>query len=98
MDILVSSPFLAKYSQPRRVATRLLQELAALRRQLPMVRIHDPARFQFDTPDGGKSLLDLFEGRKQLTLYHFMLGPHGLGVREASIPRTMVSRSESYRY
>lgn len=76
MDILVSSPFLAKYSQPRRVATRLLQELAALRRQLPMVRIHDPARFQFDTPDGGKSLLDLFEGRKQLTLYHFMLGPH----------------------
>ena len=40
-----------------------------------MVRIHDPARFLFDTPDGAKSLLDLFDGRKQLIMYHFMLGP-----------------------
>lgn len=40
-----------------------------------MVRVRDPARFQFDTPDGAKNLLDLFDGRKQLILYHFMLGP-----------------------
>lgn len=40
-----------------------------------MVRIQDPGRFQFDTPDGVKSLRDLFEGHKQLILYHFMLGP-----------------------
>ena len=40
-----------------------------------MVHIYDPARFQFDTPDGVKNLLDLFDGRKQLILYHFMLGP-----------------------
>lgn len=40
-----------------------------------MVRVHDPAQFQFDTPDGVKSLLDLFDGHKQLILYHFMLGP-----------------------
>lgn len=46
-----------------------------MRRELPMVRIHDPTRFQFDTPDGVKSLLDLFDGRKQLILYHFMLAP-----------------------
>ncbi|KAF7175518.1 hypothetical protein CNMCM7691_008619 [Aspergillus felis] len=59
-----------------KAATHLLQELAVQRRQLPMVRIHDPARFQFDTPDGVKTLLDLFDGRKQLILYHFMLGPH----------------------
>lgn len=39
------------------------------------MRIRDPGRFQFDTPSGVKSLLDLFEGRKQLILYHFMLGP-----------------------
>ncbi|GFF30066.1 hypothetical protein IFM61606_10471 [Aspergillus udagawae] len=62
--------------QQEKAATHLLQELAVSRRQLPMVRIHEPARFQFDTPDGVKTLLDLFDGRKQLILYHFMLGPH----------------------
>ncbi|KAL4861217.1 hypothetical protein BDV12DRAFT_208263 [Aspergillus spectabilis] len=59
-----------------KAATRLLQDLAASRRELPMVRIHEPARFVFDTPNGVRTLLDLFDGRKQLILYHFMLGPH----------------------
>jgi predicted dithiol-disulfide oxidoreductase (DUF899 family) len=38
-----------------------------------MVRIDQAERFKFATPDGEISLVDLFEGRKQLILYHFML-------------------------
>ena len=40
-----------------------------------MVKIENPTRFKFDTPDGEKSLSDLFDGRNQLIMYHFMLGP-----------------------
>jgi predicted dithiol-disulfide oxidoreductase (DUF899 family) len=41
------------------------------------VEVTDPARFKFDDPVTGqeKTLTDLFEDRKQLILYHFMLGP-----------------------
>lgn len=39
-----------------------------------MVQIENPTRFKFDTPEGEKSLSDLFDGRKQLIIYHFMLG------------------------
>jgi len=56
-------------------ATRALDALAARRRRLPMVRIDKP--YTFDTPDGEASLLDLFAGRRQLVVYHFMLGPGG---------------------
>jgi predicted dithiol-disulfide oxidoreductase (DUF899 family) len=51
-------------------ATRLLDALAARRRRLPMVRFGDG--YVFDTPDGPRSLLDLFEGRDQLLVYQFM--------------------------
>jgi predicted dithiol-disulfide oxidoreductase (DUF899 family) len=47
--------------------------LAAERRRLPMVRIEKD--YAFDGPGGEASLLDLFEGRRQLILYHFMFGP-----------------------
>ena len=47
--------------------------LAAERRRLPMVRFD--AKYQFDSADGAVSLLDLFEGRRQLIVYHFMLHP-----------------------
>jgi predicted dithiol-disulfide oxidoreductase (DUF899 family) len=40
-----------------------------------MVQISNPEQFQFDTPDGEKNLKDLFDNRKQLIIYHFMLGP-----------------------
>jgi predicted dithiol-disulfide oxidoreductase (DUF899 family) len=53
--------------------TRTLAALAAERRRLPMVRI-DKA-YVFDGPEGKASLLDLFQGRRQLLLYHFMFGP-----------------------
>ncbi|KAJ5166711.1 uncharacterized protein N7482_005492 [Penicillium canariense] len=59
-----------------KAATQLLQQLAASRRELPMVQVPNPTRFKFDTPAGEKTLVDLFDGRKQLILYHFMLAPH----------------------
>jgi predicted dithiol-disulfide oxidoreductase (DUF899 family) len=51
-------------------ATRALDALAARRRRLPMVAFD--TGYAFDTPEGTKSLLDLFEGREQLIAYQFM--------------------------
>jgi predicted dithiol-disulfide oxidoreductase (DUF899 family) len=55
-------------------ATRARDALAAKRRRLPMVRIDKG--YVFDGPDGTAGLPDLFEGRRQLLLYHFMFGPN----------------------
>jgi predicted dithiol-disulfide oxidoreductase (DUF899 family) len=55
-------------------ATRARDALAAERRKLPRVRIGK--EYTFDGPDGEARLLDLFEGRRQLILYHFMFGPN----------------------
>src|SRR5262245_23532202 len=55
-------------------ATRARDALAAERRRLPMVRLDEP--YVLDAPDGEPSLLDLFEGRRQLLLYHIMFGPN----------------------
>jgi predicted dithiol-disulfide oxidoreductase (DUF899 family) len=57
-----------------KAATRARDALAAKRRRLPLVRIDKD--YVFDGPDGEASLLDLFEGRRQLLLYHFMFGPN----------------------
>jgi predicted dithiol-disulfide oxidoreductase (DUF899 family) len=54
-------------------ATRVRAELAAERRRLPMVRI-DKA-YEFEGPDGKVSLLDLFDGRRQLIVYRFFFQP-----------------------
>ena len=53
--------------------TRLRERVNADRRRLPMVRI-DKA-YTFEGPDGAVGLLDLFEGRPQLVMHHFMYGP-----------------------
>jgi predicted dithiol-disulfide oxidoreductase (DUF899 family) len=53
--------------------TRLRDQLSAERRELPWVRV-DKA-YVFDGPDGKETLADLFGGRSQLIVYHFMLGP-----------------------
>jgi predicted dithiol-disulfide oxidoreductase (DUF899 family) len=56
-------------------ATRALDALAAERRRLPMMRM-DP--YELTAPDGATvRLADLFAGRRQLLVYHFMLGPGG---------------------
>jgi predicted dithiol-disulfide oxidoreductase (DUF899 family) len=53
--------------------TRQRDALSAARRKLPMVKI-DKA-YVFDGPNGKETLADLFDGRSQLIVYHFMLGP-----------------------
>src|SRR2546427_11461178 len=53
--------------------TRLGDELAQLRRELPWVRVEK--EYRFDTDDGEKGLVELFDGRSQLLVYHFMFGP-----------------------
>ncbi|HEX5401257.1 MAG TPA: DUF899 family protein [Pseudonocardiaceae bacterium] len=52
-----------------KAATRTLDALAARRRRLPMVPFD--GEYTFDTPDGRRSLLDLFAGRAQLVVYQF---------------------------
>jgi predicted dithiol-disulfide oxidoreductase (DUF899 family) len=53
--------------------TRARDELSRQRRKLPWVKIEK--NYMFDTPNGRKSLAELFDGRSQLIVYHFMLGP-----------------------
>src|SRR5688572_23464945 len=53
--------------------TRLHDEIARERRALPWVRIEK--EYVFDTPEGRRKLSDLFEGRRQLLVQHFMFGP-----------------------
>ena len=53
--------------------TRLGDELAVQRRELPWVQVGK--EYRFDTDDGEKSLAELFDGRSQLLVYHFMFGP-----------------------
>ena len=53
--------------------THLRDQIARERRALPWVRIDKP--YVFDAPEGTRSLADLFEGRRQLLVQHFMLGP-----------------------
>ena len=55
-------------------ATRASDALAAKRRRQPMMRVEQV--YEFDGPDGKASLLDLFEGRRQLFVYNFMFGPN----------------------
>ena len=53
--------------------TRRSDELARLRQELPWVRIDK--EYRFETDEGSASLADLFRGRSQLLVYHFMFGP-----------------------
>lgn len=53
--------------------TRMADELAHQRRELPWVEIDKD--YRFETTEGTKSLADLFDGRSQLLVYHFMFGP-----------------------
>jgi predicted dithiol-disulfide oxidoreductase (DUF899 family) len=53
--------------------TRLIDQLNAERRNLPWVKVEKP--YIFETPNGAKTLADLFDGRSQLIVYHFMFGP-----------------------
>ncbi len=54
-------------------STRRRDALSAERRKLPMVEIEK--EYVFEGPNGRTNLLDLFEGRRQLIIYHFMFDP-----------------------
>jgi predicted dithiol-disulfide oxidoreductase (DUF899 family) len=53
--------------------SRARDVLSAQRRALPMVKLDKD--YVFETPSGPRHLLDLFEGRRQLIVYHFMFDP-----------------------
>ena len=53
--------------------TRRSDELARRRQELPWVRVEK--EYRFETDEGSASLVDLFRGRSQLLVYHFMFGP-----------------------
>src|SRR5215203_7370605 len=53
--------------------TRRSDALARRRQELPWVRIEKD--YRFETDEGSASLADLFRGRSQLLMYHFMFGP-----------------------
>jgi len=57
--------------------TRRGDELAQKRRELPWVQVEKD--YRFETTDGTKTLADLFDGRSQLVVYHFMFGPTWTG-------------------
>ena len=61
--------FLAKEKE----FTRLRDDLSRKRRELPWVRVDKP--YVFDGPRGRKTLAELFDGRSQLVVYHFMFAP-----------------------
>src|SRR5215472_4706081 len=53
--------------------TRLRDELSRQRRELPWEKVEK--QYTFETPQGKRTLGDLFGGKSQLIVYHFMLGP-----------------------
>ena len=56
-----------------KLLTRERDALAAERRQLPWVKVEK--NYVFDGPNGKVTLADLFDGKSQLIIYHFMFGP-----------------------
>ena len=63
------APLLAQEKEYSRVG----DELARQRRELPWVAVEK--EYRFDTAGGPRTLAELFEGRSQLVVYHFMFGP-----------------------
>jgi predicted dithiol-disulfide oxidoreductase (DUF899 family) len=63
--------------QAEKDLTRKSDELAEQRQKLPWVRVEKD--YRFETGDGNVKLTDLFQGRSQLLVYHFMFGPEYTG-------------------
>lgn len=64
---------LLSFREKEKALTRQLDVLNAERRRLPMTEVD--AGYLFEGADGQRTLLDLFDGRPQLIVYHFMFGP-----------------------
>src|SRR5499433_3177311 len=73
-----------KLLEEEKELTRRADELAERRQALPWVRVEK--EYRFDTDEGNASLPDLFRGRSQLLVYHFMFGPgYGAGCPSCSM-------------
>lgn len=59
--------------QQEKALTRMKDSVAALRRRMPAVEVNE--RYEFAGPDGPVTFLDLFDGRQQLIVQHFMFAP-----------------------
>src|SRR5262245_60257013 len=62
-----------KHLKHEKELTRLRDQLSTERRELPWVKVDK--HYRFETPDGTKTLADLFAGHSQLIVYHFMFHP-----------------------
>jgi predicted dithiol-disulfide oxidoreductase (DUF899 family) len=73
-----------KLLEEEKAHTRRADELARRRQELPLVQVeHD---YVFQTRAGAKTLAELFDGRPQLVVYHFMFGPTTPGWPDAGCP------------
>jgi predicted dithiol-disulfide oxidoreductase (DUF899 family) len=75
-DIVSRDEWLAAHQQHlarEKAFTRMRDQLSAARRELPWTRVEKP--YVFDSPRGRQTFADLFNGRSQLIVKHFMLGP-----------------------
>ena len=80
--------------QAEKALTRQSDELARRCHELPWVRIDK--EYRFDTDDGRASLAELFRGRSQLLVYHFMFGPeYSAGCPHARQSQTASTASRS---
>jgi predicted dithiol-disulfide oxidoreductase (DUF899 family) len=73
---------------------RLRDQLSAERRELPWVKIDKP--YVFAGPNGEETLADLFDGRSQLIIKHFMLGPEWRKGASGAHSRSTISKALSY--
>ena len=64
----------AELLQREKELTRMSDELARQRRELPWVPVEK--EYALQTAEGSRTLGELFDGRSQLVVYHFMFGPH----------------------
>src|SRR4029434_207369 len=80
--------------EAEKALTRRSDELARRRQELPWVRIDK--EYRFETNEGPASLADMFRGRSQLLVYHFMFGPeYAAGVQAA--PRSLTASTADGR-
>ena len=85
------------YLAEEKAFSRARDALAKKRRELPWEKVEK--KYVFDTPNGKQTFADLFGGKSQLIIYHFMLGRNGKRAAQAArcLPITSTARSSIWR-